>query len=646
MSKLTSAMIKEAALAILPADFAVDGVTLAEGVAPEAGDSFTCEITIRYGYTSLKVVVNCSANDHSYTAVVTAPTCTEGGYTTHTCTECGDSYVDSYTDTRPLNILMIGNSFSWDAADFWYDMQESMTYDAMKSMLADPYDVHLAVMYKGSATLAYHATCAMNNAPGYTYTEIGPETYYKWTPSSGTNAANNILDQLEKRDWDIIVIQSYQHEADGTEPRSTYTGGDARFVDPEASLGYLLDYFHQYEPRAQIYYYMPWATTKFYGNDGLEAGYLAIAEYSKSHIVNMAGTASGSKLAGIIPVGTGIQNARTTYFGSLQFSAGTGSTALLKDPQNGLQYDSQHLSFGVGRYIAGVIVAETLIPREMRKDSYTLPGIKDSPAVGQMPHEYSTIALLAAQNAVAYPYQLTRLSDYGTDLADRICDAIETGNYLGEGIADEASLLAYLQKTIAAYLENAGSAKAEITIQRFTLEGGKIKELEATVALRVGYTERIAHISAIDSQAHRFGEWTHVRIPTADSVGIDSRTCMVCGFTQTAEVEGSWQKYDLSAHLQKLPEKFCFNTNLWSALKPEPLMINHLGSWVSAGATVYSVTIPVKPGDRIYANSFDVTESRKGIQVSFIGDYGIVKTTFSNGTYQEFHENGGYLIAP
>ena len=34
---------------------------------------------------------------HSYKAVVTAPTCTEQGYTTHTCA-CGDSYVDTYVD--------------------------------------------------------------------------------------------------------------------------------------------------------------------------------------------------------------------------------------------------------------------------------------------------------------------------------------------------------------------------------------------------------------------------------------------------------------------------------------------------------------------------------------------------------------------
>ena len=34
--------------------------------------------------------------EHAYTSVVTDPTCTEKGYTTHTCSKCGDSYKDSY----------------------------------------------------------------------------------------------------------------------------------------------------------------------------------------------------------------------------------------------------------------------------------------------------------------------------------------------------------------------------------------------------------------------------------------------------------------------------------------------------------------------------------------------------------------------
>lgn len=37
---------------------------------------------------------------HNYILSVTAPTCTEQGYTTHTCSVCGDSYIDSYTDAH------------------------------------------------------------------------------------------------------------------------------------------------------------------------------------------------------------------------------------------------------------------------------------------------------------------------------------------------------------------------------------------------------------------------------------------------------------------------------------------------------------------------------------------------------------------
>ena len=45
-------------------------------------------------YASFRCV---EAHEHSYTDVVTPPTCTEKGYTTHTCA-CGHSYVDTYTD--------------------------------------------------------------------------------------------------------------------------------------------------------------------------------------------------------------------------------------------------------------------------------------------------------------------------------------------------------------------------------------------------------------------------------------------------------------------------------------------------------------------------------------------------------------------
>ena len=42
---------------------------------------------------------------HTYEEVVTAPTCTEQGYTTHTCTKCGDSYVDSYVEALGHSVV-------------------------------------------------------------------------------------------------------------------------------------------------------------------------------------------------------------------------------------------------------------------------------------------------------------------------------------------------------------------------------------------------------------------------------------------------------------------------------------------------------------------------------------------------------------
>jgi predicted RNA-binding Zn-ribbon protein involved in translation (DUF1610 family) len=50
----------------------------------ECGDSYTGDYTTALG--------------HDYVAVVTDPTCTAQGYTTHTCSRCPDSYVDTYTD--------------------------------------------------------------------------------------------------------------------------------------------------------------------------------------------------------------------------------------------------------------------------------------------------------------------------------------------------------------------------------------------------------------------------------------------------------------------------------------------------------------------------------------------------------------------
>ncbi|MBQ7741121.1 MAG: hypothetical protein IJT65_07820 [Eubacterium sp.] len=49
--------------------------------------------------------VTLAALGHDYNSVVTAPTCTEAGYTTHTCSRCQDTYTDS-------NVNALGHDFS------------------------------------------------------------------------------------------------------------------------------------------------------------------------------------------------------------------------------------------------------------------------------------------------------------------------------------------------------------------------------------------------------------------------------------------------------------------------------------------------------------------------------------------------------
>ena len=68
------------------------------------GDSYVQKTLAELGHDYLNgTCTRCGQKEgetphkHSYKDIVTAPTCTEKGYTTHTCA-CGDSYVDTYVD--------------------------------------------------------------------------------------------------------------------------------------------------------------------------------------------------------------------------------------------------------------------------------------------------------------------------------------------------------------------------------------------------------------------------------------------------------------------------------------------------------------------------------------------------------------------
>ncbi|MBR2889378.1 MAG: leucine-rich repeat protein, partial [Oscillospiraceae bacterium] len=81
------------------------------------------------------------ATGHDYKSVVTAPTCTEQGYTTHTCTKCGDKYVDTY-------VLALGHHF----VNYVSDGNASCTEDGTKTAKCERCDATDTVVDRGSAT--------------------------------------------------------------------------------------------------------------------------------------------------------------------------------------------------------------------------------------------------------------------------------------------------------------------------------------------------------------------------------------------------------------------------------------------------------------------------------------------------------------
>jgi len=79
-----------------------NGVVTKEPTATETGiRSFVCE---NCGETKTETIP-ASTHTHSYIETVTAPTCTERGFTTHTCS-CGDTYVDNYVNAKGHTVII------------------------------------------------------------------------------------------------------------------------------------------------------------------------------------------------------------------------------------------------------------------------------------------------------------------------------------------------------------------------------------------------------------------------------------------------------------------------------------------------------------------------------------------------------------
>ena len=381
---------------------------------------------------------------HAYEAVVTAPTCTQEGYTTYTCV-CGvvssvgeyvaalghleitdpaelptaertglteGSHCDrcreiltqqqilpatGYADTLKdgaFRVLIIGNTFAQDAADQGSGVTDSQLLNILRSMLPEDISFTLGLITYSASSMAWHATQAERGTALYAFYVTDSQTDC-WSSYGRVSSA----DALQWADWDVVILQPFSAEAHtGTANPIHASQEDEKFYPLETSTAYMLDHVNRYAPNAEVYCYMHWQRTRTNKLNAYLSGHNTMAAFFPT-VMSYRGTQSGARYSDIIPVGTAIQNARTTYLALLSYH--TDSSASLKnDPQFGLQRDENHLSMHLGRYISAVTVACAIVPEQLRKDGCELPPIRQTEALGALPAEYGELALSAALAAL------------------------------------------------------------------------------------------------------------------------------------------------------------------------------------------------------------------------------------------------------
>ena len=256
-------------------------------------------------------------------------------------------------DDGMLNVLCIGNSFSNDA------MSEAAPIAAA---LGVP-QAHFAVLYIGGCTLAMHASNARRDAAAY-------ELYVYENGVRSILPGWSIAAALAERSWDVVSMQQ--------------SSGQSGIESSYADLDYLVGYVRERAPQAKLVWHMTWAyqggygDPEFsnYGNDQ-QAMYESIVRAVQSAV------APRTDFWKIVPTGTAIQNARTSWVG------------------DAFTIDGRHLSL-LGRYTAGLTFLHSLTGKPVRGIAYRPSGVAADEAV---------MAAEAAEDAVSSPFAVTP-SDY------------------------------------------------------------------------------------------------------------------------------------------------------------------------------------------------------------------------------------------
>ena len=254
---------------------------------------------------------------------------------------------------KSLKVLAIGGSFSMDAMQHLYQIAEDAGVE----------EIVLGNLFYGGGTLEQHLACANADSPSYDFYKNTDGYWQKHTQY-------RMSDALVEEDWDYITLQ-----------QNSGSSGDSESF---AALSPLMDYVQQKNSTAKLVWHMTWAYQadctheEFpkYDNDQQKM-YGMIVDCVHQCVL------PDSRFAFVIPAGTAIQNARTSFMGDT------------------LTRDGYHLDKQIGRYIAGLTWYAALT-------NSSVDGITFNPAKMSISEDMLAAAREAATNAVLNPYAVTQ----------------------------------------------------------------------------------------------------------------------------------------------------------------------------------------------------------------------------------------------
>ena len=268
----------------------------------------------------------------------------------------------SVNSSRTLNVLFIGNSFSMDTTAYLYDIAKQTGGR-----------ICLGVGWIRGAKLPAHAGNALSDAQKYMYDE---NTAGRWETKKYNKSSVWRLSWIMKRKkWDVIVLQVYSTDIgnmaafypEGDQTKPCYLEDLARYCKkkcPGAHVAYNMSWalpegsdgrgFDQYSGQMDMCR-AAWDTTRRLllelteeteeeGGEGADLTGKEVVEgiTESSSLVVKTTPARAPSVEFVIPTGTAVQNARSSYFGDT------------------LHRDNKHLSYGLGRYIAAMATAASL----------------------------------------------------------------------------------------------------------------------------------------------------------------------------------------------------------------------------------------------------------------------------------------------